>query len=95
MSEHGHEWQLDVKGNFYYCTCGKADLSITGLMVQWNIAKKRIKALEGVVELAKLEIGEFYYALVGGNTANESIERDVVGSALVAIKRKLEEAQDG
>ncbi len=91
MSEHEHDYQLDVPGNYYYCESCPDEWSIQDLLKERIENQTRIKALEGVVEAAKLEIGEFYYALVGGNTANEDIERDVVGSALVAIERKLEE----
>jgi hypothetical protein len=53
MSEHEHEYQLDVKGNFYYCFCDAPDLTITDLMAYYLEANSRILALEGVVEAAK------------------------------------------
>ena len=54
-------------------------------------ALTRNGALEGVVEAAKHRTHELQYALVGGNTDNENIPKDVVEDALKAILNRLEE----
>ena len=49
MSEHEHEYQLDVQGGFYYCGNCSDEWTIQDLLKECIISRKRIKALEGVV----------------------------------------------
>ena len=74
MSEHEHEYELDVQGGFYYCECGESDIDIVALMKEYILVnsraemsrretvklKKRIKALEEVVEAVKWLVEKYH-----------------------------------
>ena len=53
MSEHEHEYKLDVKGGYYFCYCGESDLTIQDLLKKHIENQARIKTLEGLVERAE------------------------------------------
>jgi hypothetical protein len=53
MSEHEHEYQLDVQGGYCYCESCDDEWSIQELLKERIENQARIKALEGVVEAVR------------------------------------------
>jgi len=71
MSEHEHEYALDVQGGFYYCESCDDDWSIQDLLKEHIKNQARIKALEGVVEAIKRDIGEHHDFIESDGTLNK------------------------
>lgn len=53
MSEHEHEYKLDVQGGYYYCESCDDEWSIQELLKERIENQARIKALEGAIAKAE------------------------------------------